>query len=73
METLASRYNKYIENAESRGKIFLRYPCPHCRAELKADPIPGDTFSTCPYCEGNYFKITHADGIVTTTKLEDLL
>jgi uncharacterized C2H2 Zn-finger protein len=71
--SLLENYLKYINNAEGRGEKFLVFKCPYCRQILKTSPDPGDTFSTCPYCLTNYFKITHQNGIVTTKTMSDLL
>lgn len=54
-------YTRWLGRNMTEGRELARYACPHCVTPLHAEiPAVGDvsdSFSSCPVCDGMFFKI----------------
>lgn len=55
-----NRYELWLAAARRSGEPRVTYGCPYCKHSLVTlKPVAGvtwDSFSTCPYCGGTFFK-----------------
>lgn len=55
------QYAAWLAQALANKAPVMFYDCPHCTASTAAlTPPVGEvynSFATCPYCEGMYFKV----------------
>lgn len=73
-----NRYELWLAAARRNGEPRVTYPCPYCGHQLVAlKPAAGitwDSFSTCPYCGSNFYKVIgtnhKGEAEVTTTNYE---
>lgn len=73
-----NRYELWLAAARRSGEPRVTYACPYCKHSLvtlkPASGVTWDSFSTCPYCGGTFFKqigTNHkGEAEVTTTNYE---
>lgn len=56
-----SQYAQWLARAVGNKTVLAYYDCPYCKANV-ATLVPENggvytSFSTCPYCDGLYFKV----------------
>lgn len=65
-------YCRWLGNQVTQGNSLAAYDCPHCNSPLYVTaPPPGDSsdsLTTCPVCNGNFFRFTeNSGGLMTFT------
>ncbi len=59
-------YSDWLGRNLTRGAALLSYTCPHCKSTIFTDCAHvgelTDSLSTCPVCDGLYFKIVDNRG-----------
>jgi len=62
MNKLMSNYKSYIARIIKNGGALVTFNCPVCEKTIKTlhatEGEVWNTFSTCPYCENLFIKIT---------------
>ncbi len=71
--SLMKRYLDWLKKAKATGKKLSSYDCPECEFGMHTPTPPkGDTFTsftTCPNCDGAWFKTTYDNGTVTLRRI----
>lgn len=68
--SLKKEYMTFIARVRTDGGRLLKFTCPCCQEEIEtlvpSDESVWDSLSTCPYCEGTFFKVATATQVETS-------